>query len=93
MNIILMHMNISCVENFLLHMKISNHVGVYVKFPFYLRIFGRILVFLVQFFSFINCMCDLLMCMKISCCALKYIVVRFFFEISIYEIFGCKYFF
>ncbi len=81
MNTILMHMNISCVENFLLHMKIFNHVGVYVKFPFYLRNFGCILVFFVQFLSFVNCMCDLLMCMKFICCALKYIVVGFFFKI------------
>ncbi len=46
-----MHMNIYCVENFLLHMKISNHVGVYVKFPFYLRNFCCIFVFFVQFLA------------------------------------------
>jgi hypothetical protein len=50
MNIILMHMDIYCVEFVLLHMKISNHVGVYVKFPFDLQNFYYILVFFfVQF--------------------------------------------
>jgi hypothetical protein len=76
-------------ENFLLHMKIFNHVGVYVKFPLYLWI-------LVAYLSFLFNFCPLLIKCVISWCAWIFLLCVevhscwIVFQNYTYEIFGCK---